>query len=309
MKKTEIQLPLAPPPLVEETAILTPRRRRVNPARIIPALMGGIIVLGVSTMALFAPMLSPSDPYTQSLPERLRPPAWLADGLPNHLLGTDSLGRDILSRMIYGSRISLAVGVAAVIFSGSIGVPLGLLAGYFGGLTDAILARIADVQQAIPFLILAIAVVAVIGPSLVNLIIVLAITTWVLYFRVVRGEALSLREEEYIWAARAVGCGNGRIIWHHIFPNLLPSVIVIATLLVANMILFEAALSFLGLGVPPPTPTWGRMVSEGRDYLATAWWIPVFPGLAILITVLGINLLGDWVRDVLDPRRRISALF
>ncbi|MBI2845165.1 MAG: ABC transporter permease [Chloroflexi bacterium] len=285
------------------------RQRRFNPARLIPALFGGTIVLGVALMAIFAPLLSPGDPNLQTLPDRLKPPSWMAEGRPDHFLGTDSLGRDILSRIIHGSRISLVVGVAAVLFSGSIGVPLGLLAGYFGGMVDAILARIADVQQAIPFLILAIAVVAVIGSSLANLILVLAITTWVLYFRVVRGETLSLREEEYIWAARAVGCDNWRIIWRHIFPNLLPSVIVIATLLVANMILFEAALSFLGLGLPPPTPTWGRMVSEGRDYLASAWWIPFFPGLAILITVLGINLLGDWVRDVLDPRRRISALF
>lgn len=310
MKKTELSIPVAQPILQPGFAEEIPRRpRRLNPARIIPAIFGGIIVLSVSLMAIFAPAISPSDPYSQSLPDRLSPPSWLPNGMSEHFLGTDSLGRDILSRIIHGSRISLAVGVAAVIFSGSIGLPLGLLAGYFGGWVDSILARIADVQQAIPFLILAIAVVAVIGPSLQNLILVLAITTWVLYFRVVRGEALSLREEEYIWAARAVGCENWRIIWRHIFPNLLPSVIVIATLLVANMILFEASLSFLGLGVQPPTPTWGRMVSEGRDYLATAWWIPVFPGLAILITVLGINLLGDWVRDVLDPRRRISALF
>ena len=269
------------------------------------ATIGAIIVVVVIAVAVFAPWLSPHDPLKQDILRRLQAPSWVEGGSPENLLGTDTLGRDLLSRIIHGSRISLVVGVAAVVLSGGIGVTAGLVSGYYGGRLDSIMGRIADVQLSIPFLVLAIAVVAIIGPSLFNLILVLAITTWVLYYRVVRGEVLSVREEEYIAAAKVIGGSTFRIIFRHVLPNVTASIVVIATLLVANTIIFEASLSFLGLGVPPPAPTWGRMVADGREHIAMAWWISTFPGLAILFTVLGINLLGDWLRDTLDPKHSL----
>ena len=269
------------------------------------AVVGAIMVVTVFTVALFAPWLSPHDPLEQDIMNRLQPPAWAEDGSRDNLLGTDTLGRDLLSRIIHGSRISLTVGIAAVVLSGGVGVTLGLISGYYGGWLDSIVGRVADVQLSIPFLVLAIAVVAIIGASMINLILVLSVNTWVLYYRVVRSEALSVREEEYVAAARVTGGTALRIIFKHILPNVSASIIVIGTLLVANMIIFEASLSFLGLGVPPPTPTWGRMIADGREYIATAWWISTFPGLAILLTVLGINLLGDWLRDMLDPKHTL----
>lgn len=218
------------------------------------------------------------------------------------MLGTDNLGRDILSRTIYGARVSLVVGVAAALLAGSIGVLLGLLAGYLGGWCDALVGRLADIQQAIPFLILAIAVAVILGPSLTNVVLVLAVTAWVNYFRVVRAEVLTVRESLLVDAARTLGASGPRIVLRHVLPNVSASIIVIASLMVANMIIFEASLSFLGLGVPPPTPTWGRMVYDGVQYVDSAWWLSLFPGLAIVLTVLAINLVGDWLRDALDPR-------
>lgn len=269
------------------------------------ATIGAAIVLVVIAVAVFAPVLSPHDPLQQDILNRLQAPAWEQSGSSKHLLGTDTLGRDLLSRILYGSRISLLVGIAAVVLSGGFGITLGLVSGYYGRRVDSLLGRIAEIQLSIPFLVLAISVVAIIGPSLVNLIIVLAVTTWVLYFRVVRGEVLSVREEEYVAAAGVIGGSNLRIIIKHILPNVSASIIVIGTLLVANMIIFEASLSFLGLGVPRPAPAWGRMVADGREYIGTAWWISTFPGLAILFTVLGVNLLGDWLRDTLDPKHSL----
>lgn len=222
----------------------------------------------------------------------------------DHMLGTDSLGRDILARIIYGARISLLVGVSAVTMSGSIGVTLGLVAGYFRGRWDSIIMRLADVQLAVPTMVLALVAMAVVGPGLRNLIIILGVTGWVGYARVVRGEVLSIREKEFVEAARAIGASHGRILLLHLLPNVAASIIVISSLRVAGMILVEASLSFLGLGVQPPTPTWGGMVAEGRDLVYRAWWVSTFPGIAIFIVVLGINLLGDWLRDVLDPRLR-----
>jgi peptide/nickel transport system permease protein len=267
-------------------------------------LVGLVIVSFVVVIAILAPWVSPHDPAKQQIAQRLMPPVWVQDGSPEHLLGTDSLGRDVLSRMIHGSRISLIIGLSAAFLSGVIGVFLGLVAGYFGGGLDAVISRISDVQQAIPFLVLAIAVVAVLGPGLLNLIVVLAVTTWVNYFRVVRARVLSVREEQYVWAARSIGCSGFRIVFRHVLPNVSASIIVIATLLVANMIIFEASLSFLGLGVPSSIPTWGRIVSDGREHVSSAWWIALFPGLAILFAVMGINLLGDWLQESLDPKGR-----
>lgn len=281
------------------------KRARIDVNRIkhnLPVLIGALIVVSVIVCAILADVISPHDPTAQELGKRLLPPSFMAGGSPEYLLGTDPLGRDTLSRIIHGARVSLTVGIAVVLLSGTIGVTLALVSGYRGGKVDLVLARVADIQQAIPFLILAIAVVAVLGANLVNLILVLGITTWVFYFRVVRGEVLATRQEDYVEAARVIGCGDGRIMLRHVLPNVSGSIIVIATLLVASTIIFEASLSFLGLGVQPPTPTWGGMVSDGRDYLVDAWWVSVFPGLAILLTVLGINLCGDWLRDKLDPK-------
>lgn len=268
------------------------------------ALIGLAIVAIAALAAALADQISPSAPNAQDLLGRLQPPAW-AGGERGYVLGSDQLGRDILTRIIHGSRVSLTVGVLGVALSGSIGVTLGLVAGYFGGWWDRVIMRLADVQQSIPALVLAIAVVAVLRPSLVNLIVVLAVTTWVAFARVVRGEVLALRQTLLVEAARVVGASDRRIIWLHILPNVGASIIVIASLMVANMILFEASLSFLGLGVPPSTPTWGRMVFDGLEYVSTAWWIAVFPGLAVMLMVLGTNVVGDWLRDALDPRQRV----
>ncbi len=279
------------------------RRRRLRRLLCSPGgLVGLALVVVVVMVAALAPWISPHDPARQNLALRLRPPAWLEGGGAEYLLGTDHLGRDVFSRVIAGSRVSLTVGLAAAFLSALIGVPLGLAAGYAGGWLDGLLSRIADIQQAVPFLVLAIAVAALLGPGLPNLVLVLAITTWVTYFRVVRGQVLSAREEQYVWAARSIGCSAARIAVRHILPNILAPIIVIVTLQVANMIIFEASLSFLGLGVPSNVPTWGRSVAGGREYLANEWWISFFPGLSILLTVMGINLLGDWLGEVLNPK-------
>ena len=267
-------------------------------------MLGLALVVLVLLVAIFAPVFSPHDPAQQNIVHRLKPPFWSKEGSLEHALGTDSLGRDILSRVIHGSRISIFVGLVATAASALLGVGLGLTAGFLGGTTDSVISRVGDVQQAIPFLVLAIAVAAMLGPGLVNLILVLVITTWVTFFRVVRGEVLSVREEQYVLGAQSIGASNLRIILRYILPNVAASIIVIATLLVANMIIFEASLSFLGLGVPSSIPTWGRIVADGREYIADEWWIAFFPGLAILVAVMGVNLLGDWLRVELDPRQR-----
>jgi peptide/nickel transport system permease protein len=259
--------------------------------------------VGVIVMAVFAPLLAPYDPNHQNISRRFAPPM-SAPGGDLLLLGADALGRDILSRIIFGAQISLIVGIGAVLVQGGLGVLLGLLAGYYRRL-DNLIMRVADVQLGIPFFVLALAVIAVLGPGLTNIIIVLGLTGWVIYARVVRGEVLSVRRRDYVDAARIVGVPDWRIIARHILPNVSSSIIVIATLEVARMIIAEASLSFLGLGVQPPTPTWGGMVADGRNYISVSWWVSTFPGLAILVTALGINLLGDWLRDTLDPGLRL----
>ncbi|HSB79125.1 MAG TPA: ABC transporter permease [Candidatus Methylomirabilis sp.] len=269
------------------------------------ALIGLFILLGVAASALFAPMISPHDPLTQEITQRLKWPGWTDPAGRTYLLGTDHLGRDILSRLIFGARISLIIGLSAVIIAGTIGTLLGLIAGYEGGRVDDFCMRLTDTMLAMPFILLALAVIAVLGPSLRNIIFVLGISSWVSYARVVRAEVLSLRTREFVAATKALGSGGGRIVFRHLLPNVLTPVIVIATLEVARMIILESALSFLGLGVQPPTPTWGGMLADGRAYLSTAWWLATFPGLSIMLTVLGINLLGDWLRDVLDPRLQL----
>jgi len=269
------------------------------------AVFGITVLLIMSGAAVLAPQIAPWDPARQMLMKRLRPPAWEARGLREHPLGTDHLGRDILSRIVYGGRISLGVGLSAVTLSALIGVSLGLLAGFHGGRTDAVVMRVADVFLAIPYILLAMGVVFALGPSLLNVILVMAVTRWVQFARIVRADVLSIREREFVSGARARGNRSLRLLLRHVLPNALTPIIVVATLELAFMIIYESALSFLGLGVQPPTPTWGWMLADGRNYLATAWWLATFPGLAIMLTVLAVNLLGDWLRDTLDPRLKV----
>ena len=264
-------------------------------------LLALLILIAVVFSAIFASVVAPHDPSLQTLRLRLKPPIWQEGGVEGHILGTDALGRDMLSRLIFGGRISLVVGIASVLVQGTIGVMVGLVAGYYGGRVDTVIMRIGDVQQAIPFLILAIAVTAILDSSLTNVIIVLGITGWVTYGRIVRGQVLSIREREFVEAAQALGSSNIRTIFRHILPNVVGAVTVISTLTISTMILAEASLSFLGFGVPPSIITWGGMVTSGRDYLANGWWVSVLPGVAIFATVLSINVLGDWLREAIDP--------
>ena len=278
-----------------------PARRRLS----FRAVFGIVVLLLMGGAALAAPQISPWDPGRQMLVKRLRPPMWQERGLREHPLGTDHLGRDILSRILYGGRISLGVGLSAVTLSGLIGVTLGLLAGFHGGRTDAFIMRVVDVFLAIPYILLAMGVVFALGPSLLNVILVMAVTRWVQFARIVRADVLSIREREFVSGARARGNRSVRLLLKHVLPNALTPIIVVATLELAFMIIYESALSFLGLGVQPPTPTWGWMLADGRNYVATAWWLATFPGLAIMLTVLAVNLLGDWLRDTLDPRLKV----
>ncbi|MGH7264110.1 MAG: ABC transporter permease, partial [Candidatus Rokuibacteriota bacterium] len=266
--------------------------------------LAGLAVVGlVAVAALAAPWLAPHDPYAQNVAERLKPPVWLLGGEWAHPLGTDPLGRDLLSRIVYGSRISVSAGALAVALSGSIGVFLGLVAGYFGGRTDTAISNLVEVMMAFPFLLLALAAIAILGPGFGNIVLVLGVTGWPIYTRVVRAETLNLREREFVVSARALGPAPVRVIWRHILPNLGSTIIVMASLEVARMIILESFLSFLGLGIPPEVPSWGAMLGEGRVYVLTRWWLATFPGLAIFATTLGINLLGDGLRDFLDPYR------
>ena len=266
------------------------------------ALLGAVALLVVIGAAIFAPRVAPHDPTRQSLIRRFVPPVWAAGGNTNHLLGTDQVGRDILSRMIHGARVSLIVGVAAVVVSLTVGVGLGLLSGFVGGRVDTVIMTVVDVTLSFPQLLLALAFVAALGPSLLTIIVVLGLTGWERYTRVVRAEVLALREKDFVEAARAMGVTSTRMLLRHILPNTFSSIIVMSTLQVAQAILQEAALSFLGVGTGSAYPTWGQMISLGRDFVTVAWWLPTFPGLAILITVLSINLVGDRLRDALDPR-------
>jgi peptide/nickel transport system permease protein len=268
----------------------------------------GAAIVGVAvTSAVIAPVLAPSDPYAQAVGDRLIPPVWDQGGSWTHPLGTDPLGRDILSRIIYGARVSISAGALAVAFSMILGVVMGLVAGYFRGRVDAAVSNLVDVMLAFPFLLLALAAVAALGPGFGNMIVVLGLTGWPIYTRVVRAETLKYREREFILAARALGLGSVRILRAHVLPNLVNTIIVMASLEVARMIILESFLSFLGLGIQPPTPSWGAMLGEGRVYMLSHWWLAAFPGAAIFVTTLGINLFGDGLRDLLDPHRVLSG--
>jgi peptide/nickel transport system permease protein len=263
-----------------------------------------LILMVMVTTALLAEFLTPYSPTEISLANRLRPPFWENGGTLEHPLGTDPMGRDLLTRMIYGARVSLVVAVLALLVGGGIGAALGLVAGYYGGRLDALVMRVADTTMAFPIILFAILFVVVLGGSMATTVLAVALVLWARYARVIRGEVLSLRERDFIAQARIAGCSSTRIIAIHLFPNILNTLVVLLSLQVGWVIIVEASLSFLGAGIPPPTPTWGSMIAEGRDYIATAWWVSFFPGLAILATVLSFNLFGDWLRDALDPTLR-----
>jgi len=293
-----LPLPSAPEERQWVTTLKRLARRRT-------ALFGLAVVAVVILCAVGAPLVTVFDPIEQDINQRLKEPGWRNAAGQAHVLGTDHLGRDILARIIYGSRVALVVGLSAVLISGVLGMAIGLVSGYFGGKVDDFFMRLADIQLAFPFILLAIAVIGVLGPSLRNIIVVIVVSSWVVYARVVRGEVLSIREREFVQAAIALGSRDGRVVLRHVLPNAFTPWLVVATLDMARVIVIESALSFLGLGVQPPTPTWGGMLADGRVYLSTAWWLATFPGLAILVTVLGINLLGDGLRDTLDPRLKV----
>lgn len=274
-------------------------------ARVRWGVAAAVVLLLIVGSAVFAPLIAPHDPLAVNIRHRLGPPAWMEGGVPEHLLGTDQVGRDLLSRMIYGGRVSLVVGVCSVLMSATIGVLLGLAAGYFGGSSDWSIMTLVNVMLTFPFVLLALAVIAVLGPNLVNMIFVLGVAGWPLYARVVRAEAMAIREREFVLAGRALGMSHLRIIFRQILPNLTSAIVVIATLQVAQVIIAESFLSFLGLGIQPPTPAWGNMLGEGRLYMLNSWWIATFPGLAIFITTLMINLMGNALRDWLDPHMKL----
>lgn len=270
--------------------------------REIPGPLGLLILLSFITLAILASQVAPYDPQKIQIGRRLVPPMWTPDGSPANILGTDVLGRDMLSRIIFGTRLSLVIAFATATLSGLAGVTIGLCTGYFKGRGSEAVMRAIDVQYALPWLVLAIVIIAIVGPSLTSLIVTLSLWTWVPFARVVRATTLSAREEVYVEAARTLGAGAWRIIARHILPNIFSPIVIVWSFTVAQVIIGESALSFLGLGVQPPTPSWGNMVGDGRAYVTDAWWVVTLPGLAIMLAVLAVNLVGDALRDALDPR-------
>lgn len=277
---------------------LTLKRLR-KPEHFVPLLLGGSLVLVAILFTFFAPEIAPHHPNKIHLMHRLIPPAWVNGGTWQYPLGTDYLGRDVLSRIIYGAKISLEVGVISVTISLLLGVILGIMAGYLGRLWDDIIMRLVDIQLSFPFILMALTLMAISGPGLTKIVAVLALSGWGTYTRVIRSETISMKEREFVQAARSMGASDVRIMFRHLLPNVMNSVVVLGTLNVAINILLESGLTFLGLGLSPSIPSWGGMLANGREYIQTAWWISTFPGLAILLTVLGFNLLGDWFRDFL----------
>lgn len=328
-------------PGIKEAAVASRRNARRRAWRMLKrgrlGLVGLVLLLIITLAAIFAPFVAPHDPLVGKLEDSRKCPALTTcpnlggqvstgaqspapggfnlpgtaagTGAPpkgswEYPLGTDANGRDVLSRMIFAARVSLIVGVTAVLIGGIVGIIAGLLCGFYGGVVDATIMRLADIQLAFPFILLAIAIVAVLGGGLFNVILVLGIGSWVPYARLVRGQVLSAKQQEYVIAARTIGARDPMILFRHLLPNVITPAIIIATFGIAAAIIGEATLSFLGVGIRPPTPTWGNMLADGRAYVASAWWLATFPGLAILVTVLSINMIGDWLRDFLDPRLR-----
>ena len=287
------------PALASTGAVDAPRRDRRWPPTIPLAIVSILIVC-----ALGAPVLAPRSPVEGSLGERLIPPMGMEGWKAEHPLGTDRHGRDVLSRLVYGARISLSVSVVGILLTGALGSLIGLVAGFYGGWTEAVLMRLVDVSLSLPGILIAVLLSVAFEPSFTNVIIVVIFLLWPSYARLTRGETLGLKQQDFVALARTAGCSNRTIMFRHIVPNLIPSILVLATLHVGYVIVLEAALSFLGVGIPPPTPSWGVMVADGRGLIERAWWVSILPGIAILVTVLSLNMLGDWVRDRLDPKLR-----
>lgn len=265
-----------------------------------------VSIVGLYFLSVFfGPLVAPHDPFKSDLSNALLPPAWQLEESTGFLMGTDSMGRDILSRLIYGARTSMVVSVLALCICAPLGVLLGLISGYFGGKIDIIIMRFTDLWMSMPAIITAILMVSVLGPSKQTVIIVVGITGWIHYARIIRGEVLSYKHREFVQLARVTGCSNARIIFSHIFPNVVNSLIILVTLDFGRVIIITATLSFLGLGIQPPSAAWGLMLAEGRQYITYAWWMSAFPGIAILFAVLGMNMTGDWLRDVLDPKQKL----
>jgi peptide/nickel transport system permease protein len=283
--------------IAAEAPPVTMRRRRLGLVPWLPAL----ILLLLCAVGVLAPLIAPYPPLQGSLGDKLLPPAWLAGGSWAHPLGTDLLGRDILSRLFFGARTSLGVAAIAVLVSGTIGTTIGMISGYFGGALDAFLMRLTDVALSLPLILVAIVLVAALGTSFTHVVLVIVLLLWPRYARQIRGETLALRERDFVALARIANCSHFRIIRRHILPNVAPTLLVLVTLQSGYVVLLESTLSFLGAGMPPSTPAWGLMISEGRTVIETAWWVVVWPGLAIIALVLSGNLLGDWLRDRLDP--------
>jgi len=264
-----------------------------------------VILLTIALVAVFADQLAPHNPEIGSLAARFKPPSWESGGTTKYLLGTDQLGRDVLSRLIFGARVSMVVGITAVLFAGVVGTALGIVSGYLGGWVDQVIMRITDTWLALPALTFAIFLAAIVGPSMWNIVFILGLTYWTRYARVVRGEVLSLRERDFVRLAIVAGCSKWKIMLHHILPNVVNSAVVLASLMLGVVIITEATLSFLGVGVPPPQPAWGLMLSDGKQGLMVGyWWLTVFPGCCIMLMVLSANLLGDWLRVKFDPQLR-----
>lgn len=277
---------------------VTPRRALRLPR--FPLAVIGLFVLA----AVVAPLLGLPDPHAQSLRDRFKPPGWEAAGSWKHPLGTDRLGRDLLSRIVWGSRVSLAAGVVTVLVASAFGAAVGLTAGYYGGRVDAVLMRVTDATMSFPVILLALILAVTVGPSFTNVVTAIAVILWARYARVIRGQVLTLVQLDFVAQARIAGAGAWRIITRHLLPNTFGTLLVLVTLQIGYVIIVEASLSFLGAGIPPPTPAWGSMIAEGRDVVTRAWWVSLFPGLAILLVVLAFNLLGDWLRDTFDPKLR-----
>jgi peptide/nickel transport system permease protein len=297
MAKTETirTLPWYAPPRVADA---------IGQAKRYPLVALTLLMFFLVIPAVFAPQVAPHDPLQGSLSKRLKPPAWQQGGSIEYPLGTDKLGRDNLSRIIHGARVSLIVSLVAIFVGGIVGTAVGMISGYFGGWVDAVLMRIVDISLSLPTILLALVLVAAVGPSFGTVITVLVVLLWARYARQVRGETLSIKERDFIARARVAGASHTRIMLRYIFPNVVNSLVVLATLNVGYVILLESALSFLGVGLPRPLPAWGLMIADGRELIVQAWWVSMFPGLAIMLTVLSLNLLGDWLRDHLDPKLR-----
>jgi len=284
---------------MSDSTVLARAKQAMRGAPIVATVLVVIFVAA----AVLAPLIAPFDPAEQNFLASLSPPAWQAEGTLANLLGGDNLGRDILSRLIYGARLSLIIAVFAIALAGAVGVILGLIAGYAGGALDSLIMRIVDAFLAMPFILMALGFVAALGPSVTNIILVMGITNWARYARLVRGEVLSVKSRDFVALARIAGQPRWRIGIRHILPNVANSIIVLATLDLGRVIILESSLSFLGLGVQPPDVSWGLMLADGRAYMTVAWWLTVMPGLAILLSVLSLNIFGDWLRDRLDPRQ------